>query len=479
MPEPNAAVVDRRYDLPFRLPPRVVTVLFGALLLTLALMLPSYLHSKSIDIDFEAFYCGAAALDAGANPYVQEPLHRCEARVYWKDRVSDAVVPAPLPGVMLRALVPLARLPYGLARMLWLALQCAAVAATVRALVRLTGAPAAPVALALACGSFVSLSLGQTVPFCLLGIALCAVALRENRAWLLALALALVATQPQVLLAVFAAVALLGTWRQRAVASMVVVLLAGFSAGAVGIPLTIAYVTKVLPLQAYAELWNEEQFSLAAMLFQASVKPASALLFGSISYGVMVVAGVVAASLAARSALDRAYLALVPAAFAIFLGTYVHLQLYVVALPLAIVLCTKTQSRAAGAIVVALAVPWQWIVLTLFLLPPATLATAILARMWWTPSMRVAGIAGVVAGIITFVESLAFISTAPHAMPAFVYRADPGALAQYTWIAVERLYGGLGAGLGLDCARLTSLVALASLLVVSFHARAQFAEASS
>ena len=441
-------------------------------------MLPSYLHSKSIDIDFEAFYCGAAALDAGANPYVQEPLHRCEARVYWKERVSDAVVPAPLPGVVLRALIPLSRLPYGFARMLWLALQCAAVAASVRALVRLTGASAAPVALAIGCGSIVSLSLGQIVPFCLLGVVLCAVALRESRSWLLAGALALVATQPQVLFAVLASIVVFGTWRQRSVSLLTTLILAGLTAGAVGIPLTVAYVTKVLPLQAYAELWNEEQFSLAAMLFQASVRPATALLLGSISYAAMVVAGVVAAALAARSGRDRAYLALVPPAFAIFLGTYVHLQLYVVALPLAIVLCTNARSRTLGAIVVALAIPWQWVVLTLFLLPPATLATAVLVRMWCVPSMRVAGIVAVLAGIITFVESLAFISTAPHVMPAFVYRADPGGLAQYTWIAVERLYGGLGAGLGLNCARLTSLAALASLLVFAFRSRSSPVEAA-
>lgn len=469
--EPKANGVDGPRDLPLRLAPRALAMLFGALLLALALALPQYARGHYVDIDFEAFYCGAAALDAGADPYAQEPLHGCENGVYWKERAGDAVIPAPLPGVVLRALAPLSRLPYSGARWLWFALQCAAIYGSIRLLVQLTRAPWIPLALAVGAGSILSLTLGQTVPFCLLGVTIAAFALRQDRPHLLACGLALLTVQPQVLLPSVAAVLLLGYARDRIAAALVFAAIVVLNIASAGVPAGIEYVTKVLPLHAYAELWNNEQYSLAALLFQDSVKPSIALLCGSFSYACTSIAGIIAAALLVRITRDRAYIALAPPAFAVFLGTYVHLQLYALALPLAFMLAVYTRSRTVGAIAVALAIPWQWIVLTFYLIPAAIVATAMLAHMWCTRSIRVAGTVAVLAGIVTLVEFFSYARALPQIVPAFYYPLHPHVLAQYAWIPFERIYGVIGAGAGLSCARVVSMIALAALLAVSFRVR--------
>src|SRR5580700_2330334 len=69
--------------------------------------------------DFPDFYCAGAALDAGADPYRYEPLHRCEhavdtGSIYRNDPAR--VTPAPLPPYDFPPLMLAARLSYGTAR---------------------------------------------------------------------------------------------------------------------------------------------------------------------------------------------------------------------------------------------------------------------------------------------------------------------------------------------------------------------------
>ena len=79
-------------------------------------------------IDFRAFYCAGAALDAGADPYRAEPLRSCEVAAWeaFPAGYPEVAVPAPLPGYALTPFALLARLPYGVAAALW---ECALVAA--------------------------------------------------------------------------------------------------------------------------------------------------------------------------------------------------------------------------------------------------------------------------------------------------------------------------------------------------------------
>lgn len=74
----------------------------------------------------------------------------------------------------------------------------------------------------------------------------------------------------------------------------------------------------------------------------------------------MLVLGIIVARRLARSCDDPAYVTLVPAAFALLGGAYVHIHQIAAAVPLALTLYARVRTKALlAAAIVALAVPWQ------------------------------------------------------------------------------------------------------------------------
>jgi hypothetical protein len=442
-----------------------VLVLFAAF--TIASFLPfaaSYLRGGYNAIDFEAFYCGGRVLASGANPYLQEPLHACESRVHWAPLQSDLVVPLPQPPVVIAAFVPFGVLPYAAARLAWTTLACALLAASVYLLRKLYGVPAAAGGLAVLLSGILSLTLGQVVPGALFGVMLAAYGLRKRNVVALAAGLALLTSQPAVLLSVVLACVVFGTGGVRITALLVCAAAAGLSLAVAGVQTNWAYVDQILPLHAYAELTNDTQLSLAGMLAQWGVGARTALLAGTISFVAALALGVIVARALAKRFDDDSMLALVPPAFSIFLGTFVHLQLYLLAVPLAAVLAYRLQSRAVAAALFGVALPWEWAAMTYVLIPSLGIVSILFARMWMTRSLYAAAAWGLGSAAAMFALAVSYVHTAPSALSRPSIPIDPRALAEYAWIRFEHIYGPVGNGLALDIARLLSIAALGCVL---------------
>src|SRR5579862_8531069 len=65
--------------------------------------------------DFRAFYCAGWVVRSGGNPYMEQPLHRCELATMAPSMARawrDITIPAPLPPYVIAFFVPFALLTY-------------------------------------------------------------------------------------------------------------------------------------------------------------------------------------------------------------------------------------------------------------------------------------------------------------------------------------------------------------------------------
>ncbi|HVN68286.1 MAG TPA: hypothetical protein VMU38_01345 [Candidatus Binatia bacterium] len=383
--------------------------------------------------DVADFYCAGAAVDAGADPYRYEPLHRCEHAVNRADSyVADPnrVVPAPLPPYDFPPLVLLARTNFETARALAVAAIVAAFAASVLALA-LIDVPVDLAALAVFFpAGYVLLNAGQVVPFALVALLYCGVALARGRDALAGALAALTLIEPHLGLPVCAA---LVVWARQSRLALLGTALALAIAGVltVGIPVVGEYVTRVLPAQAAAEAGYAYQYSLTYVLRSAGAQPAIALAAGQLSYAAALVLGVWLGRRAARRLQRPELLAYLPAACSIIGGPYVHMVDLGFAVPAALVLATSLRGRAKSIATVALcllAVPWilVWISKRLFLATLAVVA-GILLRLRTGAATAVATFACIAVAIYLFeLAPPAPLVSATAAVPA-------SALAQQGW----------------------------------------------
>jgi hypothetical protein len=219
--------------------------------------------------DFAEFYCAGAALDAGADPYRYEPLHRCEhavdtGSIYRNDPAR--VTPAPLPPYDFPPFMLAARLSYGTARQFDAVAIVAAVIAAIVAMGALVPLEATALAMLLPAG-YVLLNAGQVVPFALAALVFCGLALARGRDAFAGVLGALVTVEPHLGLPVCIAL-LLWLPRSRAPLVATAVVLLAIGASTVGIATTFEYVSRVLPAQAAAEIASRQarRFSSATRL---------------------------------------------------------------------------------------------------------------------------------------------------------------------------------------------------------------------
>lgn len=287
--------------------------------------------------DFRSFYCaGRLALD-GADPYVVEPLRTCEHEIAgdFGIRLAPGVVdPAPLPPYALAAIGLLGMLPFAIASALWFALMIASVALCVIALRRLTRLPSLAIAASVVFSlGFTAVKLGQFVA--LIAALLCASALllRGGRVAGAALVASATMLEPHLGLPVVLA---LFIWKRQARLPLVAVagVAVAVSFATFGPALCEEYLTRVLPLHALSEVDKLYlQYSATSLLWAAGLSPSSALRAGLGCYLCMVAAGVAFARRASESTGDDAFLVLVPPAFAVFGGSFIHLWQIAVAIP--------------------------------------------------------------------------------------------------------------------------------------------------
>jgi hypothetical protein len=315
-------------------------------------------------IDFLAFDCAAKVGVSRADPYLAEPLRSCERAAMAESGlviVPDLVVPAPLPPYALAAFAPFARLDFRDASALWFALSLVAAGGTIVQLRRLTNVPLALVAaVVLTADALASIPIGQLVPLVLCALCGAASALRAGRPHVAALLTLPLMLEPHVGLP--AALALF-IWEPRARRTLALgVVLLGFLSLAGGAGRNLEYLRVVLPAQARAEgLEFGGQYSLSALLAVIGVAPGLALALGTASYLVMAGCGVAFAGRLAAKLDDRAVLLLLPPAFAVAGGTYVHVHQMAFALPLLLLLLARRPRLRAltVAAVIALAIPWE------------------------------------------------------------------------------------------------------------------------
>jgi hypothetical protein len=392
--------------------------------------------------DFADFYCAGAALDDRADPYRYEPLHRCEHAVnptaaYRAD--PRHVVPAPLPPYDFPPFMLAARLRFSLARTIDAVAIALAIAAAIWGLA-LARVPLDVAALSLALpAGYVLLGAGQVVPFALVSLVFCGVALARERDGVAGILAALTLVEPHLGLPVCAA---LLCWAPRSriaiVAAVAALGIAGFLT--TGVPSVVEYVTRVLPAQAWAETGYAYQYSLTYLVRSLGAPPMSALRAGELSYAAMFAVGVLLGRGAARSVSRRELIAYLPAATSVIAGPYVHMVDLAFAIPAALVLATSLEGRlrdVAAAALCLLAVPWipAWIAKKLFLVSLFLVATLLL-RLRVSARVSIGTFAAI--AIALYIFELA--PPAPLvATTAGAFR--PGDFAEYAWGAYVNALG--------------------------------------
>ena len=388
-------------------------------------------------IDFRAYYCAAQAQREGRDPYFTASVHECEGKTpapYYR-APKNVTVPAPYPPYALAFFAPLTFLPFAAAAILWWIALALSLLLAAYALARITRQPMlvawGALELSLGLNSFWS---GNVMPIAFAAIIVAALAVQRGHLAIAVPALAIAMVEPQVALP-----AALGLFvacsRVRLALILAAALLGVISVASSGVAQTISYLTAVVPAHALSEVSRDNQYSLATVLAAFGVPDVSAALAGSISYVIVSAGGVLVGFRLARRFDDPSLTVLVPAAFSVLGGSFVHTEEIAVAIPACLLLFTQTRAQRPWlfAALILLAVPWM-------------LATS--AAMFLAPVFPVAYLAYTLSRgdrIVTLGTALAATAMiaglfALYALPAghpaghvhFYPPIDPR-LAEYSW----------------------------------------------
>ncbi|HEY0798576.1 MAG TPA: glycosyltransferase family 87 protein, partial [Candidatus Baltobacteraceae bacterium] len=388
-------------------------VLLGAAVIGTLVTDRLVLDNRALLTDFRAFYCAGAVRDVGANPYLVEPLRRCEDQSFGigQPPAPGIVVPAPLPGYDLALFEVVAKLPFPVAALVWELLSTGALIATIILLTKLTELePIVIAATLLLSVGVASLFFGQLVPLSIALLCAAMLCVTRDRPRLAALFAVLSLAEPHLgagaVLALFLFVP-----RAR-----VVVLLAGsallvLSMATNGIAGEMEYFKEVVPAHVLSEVNNDDQFSLTYLAKRFGQTDGVAVALGECSYIAMLALGLLCAGRIAKRMNEPALLVAVPTAFLLLGGPFVHIHQIAAALPAALLLFARCPERRRifGIAAFLLAIPWIHIFLLLqFGLALAIVSLLLSAQLLRLPLAGQAGVAFaslaiVIAGNILFV----------------------------------------------------------------------------
>ena len=430
---------------------RSVGILLAALcgvtigIVTFVLMYPVRLTGY----DFEAFWCGARTLLMHANPYLNEPLQTCEATTLpaFFVHYPQVTIPVPLPAYAIALFVPFALLPFTVSRALWWLLQLVCTFGIARGITSLSGMPPitalAASALAVLAPSVLQGALAP-IPIALtVGAALAL----QRRSWTVsAILLGFAMIEPHMALPACAAVWLFVP-QMRLRLTIAGACAASVMLAAVGPHVALSYLTTVLPLHAASEVNNAGQESLTALLYQLGVPLKLSLQLGFLQYALLGVAGIVLARALYKKYADLSWLILLPAAFAVIGGGFIHLDEVAMALPLACLIAMRRPGLASFLVLFMLALPVESIVDWIpWAIPAVMVCLWFISRPGCTLKRFLANgilpisIAGsLVVGILLLHQVVA--SNAQQATMHTVFFAQPGnnASASVTWAAYNAL----------------------------------------
>lgn len=389
--------------------------------------------------DFRAFYCAAGAVAHGANPYGASAIYACEHTLmpFGLFHAEPGVaVPAPLPGYALVSLVPLGVLPYLVACVVWLAILLASVFLCARALAILLDRPQHVMLWTLATGfAVISIPFGELGSPIVAAVLWMAVALRRAAWTWAALAGGVAMTLPHVALpALLGAFLFVPPMRARIVALAGVLLTLDLLCG--GPAVAFSYVRDVLPAHARSEIGSTAQYGMTWILHGLRASDRAAVAGGEISYAFMLVLGLLAARGFVKRLSDNAFAALVPPAFAVLGGTFMHYTQIMVAIPAALLLFQRSAPRSRVVFATSfllLAFPWLWalgqpVLVIVYAVVSAYLTAAVLGSDF-SAALRVALGAAVLTGAVVF----AGYEFGPG-LPTHVHGVQMhGGLAQSSW----------------------------------------------
>lgn len=457
---------------------RITAALFGvALLLTIGIAATRAVPfpARSLLYDFRAFDCAGLVASTQADPYRAEPLRRCEhAAGSFQAGLAKLAVPAPLPGYALVPFAALGRLPFPLAAAFWIAFSLLGFTAAGFALGRMSHLPGRIVwtTLALSAG-FLSLSLGQLVPLALGALCVAALALERGRYVTAAAAAWIAMIEPHVALPALIGLAVFAP-RTRIPLGIGLAIALIASIALLGIGTNLEYLRAVLPAHAASEITNEEQYSLAYLLHGLRFPDFAALFVANLAYLFAAGGGVYVAHRIVSRGAPRSLLVLVPAAFAVIGGPFVHVQQMAFVLPAALVLAGSVArgTRALGLALLLLAIPWGTSLQLLSLLPLVALATALLAHDVLRARPLFAAIAGLLAAAFVVVLAMGLVAR-PDPSAALRAVSDGRLLAEASWNAYMRTSFHSNVAL-FALAKAPTLAGLALFLAVAL--RAAFAQ---
>jgi hypothetical protein len=423
--------------------------------------------------DFNAFYCAGKAITLHADPYRNEPLGTCERSAERPDFLERSpahlAVPAPLPGYALAPFALLALLPYGAAAWIWTFVLLASFVLTIRWLRALTAFPFSAIIAALALSdAYVGITLGQIAPIAIAAVVGAAYAIAREKTLLAACAGAAAMLEPHVGLPACIALAI---FRPRTIPLLAAlgVLCTGLSVALLGMEENIEYFTSVIGAHALSETLNVKQLSLAALLARSGLPALLAVRIGTLWYTAMIVAGISLAQRIAFRLRRPALLVLLPVAFAMIGGPFVHVAQIAALMPAALLLADARRADTSVAIsIMLLAVPWpQFATLGTSFPIFAALATGTLA-FYLLPDKPVARIAPPLLALAFTLLPTPLLN--PIADPGATLRAayDPHALAQTSWSAYVALVGTQNR-LAYDIARAPMLLGLLLFSYAAFR----------
>lgn len=404
-------------------------------------------QSGSLLSDFRGFYCAGRLAFEHRDPYLQEPLYSCEAApssaALWRasGNVTD---PVPLPPYVIALFVPFAWLPFHVAAALWtllLALAWLTIALTVRAL---SACSWPVVGSALLFGAMMSLSLGQVAPLAIAALSAAALLLKREQPGAAGAVATLAMIEPHVALPACVALFIAVPRSRLPVAFCAVAL---FLASLLfGIDRNIEYLRHVLSSHAVSDVPDVGQFSATALAHVIGLADRTALMLGGLWYVIACAIGI-AAAVSMGKIRDRQYLVpMLPMAFAVFGGSYVHWQQVVGAVPVVLLVLPLggVSTLLMTSALIGLAVPWLYVVAWGFLIPAATVVTATLSWQLLRPRLLV----GLLVGVGTFAVLLWLNHALPHggAPAPFTARVSPKAYADDSWGAYVRARIPIGHG---------------------------------
>lgn len=321
-------------------------------------------------IDFKVPYCAGTAMLHGLDPYRFGSLPACEHTVAVLPFVpplhaGDPALPLPIPPYEMVPFLVLAQFGFPVALALWMGLNiaCCAVAADLLRRMLPSVQPVLIASAVIVSAVPVGLDLAQFTGFVLLAVTAMGMALRRRQPVVLGMWLAVAALQPHVALP--AAVALLfGGGRAVRLAVLGVGLAIGLLSALAFGPLTVEWLTQVLPGHAGANLIDAAQVSFVSGLATAGLPLGLTSLLSKLVYGAAIVFGAVAATRIARRTGRAEALPWIGAAIGTLGAPYLHLQQITFVLPAALLLVDLGPARRwAVCALYGLAIPWAALVM--------------------------------------------------------------------------------------------------------------------